>query len=311
MNKKVILCLLLLFVTTGCTKQLKGEDNKVVTYDLTGQSLTENILCQPNDEDLIQIYLENDIDVYSLPTCTDFTINSGSYEGIWNTLFIKPLAFVIIKMGELVNNYGLAIMLLGVLIRVLLIPITKKTAMQSENLKLARPELDKLEVKYASKTSQEEQIMKSQEMMGVYKKYNINPLSGCLFALIQLPLFIAFLEAINRIPAVFENNFLTLHLGTTPLRGVADGNLLYLLLVVLIGLATHYSFKLNATAVSDEATMPQMKYMQIGMVIMIVVSAFNFSSAIALYWISTSTFTICQNLIVKKQKEKNIITKKK
>lgn len=311
MNKKIILCLLLLFVTTGCTKQLKDENNKAITYDLTGQTLTENILCQPNDEDLIQIYLENEIDVYSLPICSEFNISSGNYEGVWNTIFIKPLAYLIIKLGEFVNNYGLAIMLLGILIRILLIPITKKTALQSENLKLARPELEKLEVKYANSTTQEDQIKKSQEMMGVYKKYNINPLSGCLFALIQLPLFIAFLEAINRIPAVFENTFLTLHLGTTPLRGIANGNLLYLVLVVLIGLATYYSFKLNSTAVSDEASMPQMKYMQTAMVAMIVLSAFNFSAAIALYWIATSTFTICQNLNVKRKKEKSIIIKKK
>lgn len=78
-------------------------------------------------------------------------------------------------------------------------PITKKSAMQSENLKKAQNDLQKLEKKYAGKQDQESMMQKSQEMMLIYKKYNINPMSGCIFALIQIPLFFAFYEAMNRI----------------------------------------------------------------------------------------------------------------
>ena len=65
--------------------------------------------------------------------------------------------------------------------------LTKKTAMQSENMKLAQPELTKLEKKYKNRNDQESLMMKNQEMLGIYKKYNINPMSGCLFAFIQIP----------------------------------------------------------------------------------------------------------------------------
>lgn len=312
MKKKLTLALLLMMITTtGCTKQLKDSENNVIKFEETGQILTENILCKPNNEDMIQVYIDNDIDINTLPTCNEFSINSGGYEGIWTTLFVKPLAFIIIKLGELVQNYGLAIILLGLLIRVLLMPVTKKTAVQSENLKLAQPELAKLEDKYRTKTTQEDQMRKSQEMLAIYKKYEINPLTGCLFALIQLPLFIAFLEAVNRIPAVFENEFLTLQLGTTPFTGIAQGNYLYLVLVILIGSTTYLSFKLNSTTNTTNENMPNMKYMSIFMVVLIVISSLNFSAAIALYWIATSTFTIAQNLYVKKKKEIEIITKKK
>ena len=313
MNKKIVIALLaIMFVSTGCTQQLKNSDGKVIQYEQTGQTLTSNILCRPNDEEIVKVYKENGVDTDKLPTCSEFSITSGGYEGIWTTIFIKPLAFLIIKLGELVNNYGLAIMLLGILIRLALMPVTKKTAMQSENLKIAQPELAKLEEKYRNKVSKEDQLRKSQEMMGIYKKYSISPLSGCLFALIQLPLFIAFLEAINRVPAVFENHFLTLQLGTTPLAGLAKGNYAYLILVVLIAVATYFSFKLNKTATpSDTAGMPNMKYMMIGMIVIIVFSSFNFPAAIALYWVATSTFTIVQNLWVKRQREENPIIIKK
>ena len=62
-------------------------------------------------------------------------------------------------------------------------------------------------------------LKQNQEMMMVYKKYNFNPLTSCIISFIQLPLLLAFLEAINRVPAIFEENFLGIQLGTTPLVG--------------------------------------------------------------------------------------------
>ena len=90
--------------------------------------------------------------------------------------------------------FGLAIILSTMIIRGIMYPFTKKTAMQSENMKKVQPELQKLEKKYANKTDQESMMQKSQEMMILYKKNNINPLSGCVFAFIQIPLLFAFIE---------------------------------------------------------------------------------------------------------------------
>lgn len=50
-------------------------------------------------------------------------------------------------------------------------------------------------------------MQKSQEMLVIYKKYKINPMAGCLYAFIQLPLFLAFYEALNRLPLIFEGSF--------------------------------------------------------------------------------------------------------
>jgi membrane protein insertase Oxa1/YidC/SpoIIIJ len=73
-------------------------------------------------------------------------------------------------------------------------------------------------------------MMKSQETMAIYKKYKINPLMGCLMAFIQLPLFFAFLEAINRVPAIFEEKLFGLQLGTNPVVGIGNGNYIYIVL---------------------------------------------------------------------------------
>ena len=303
-NKKklVIVLLLVLLLTTGCTKTLKGEDKKAVTNPETGQSLTENILCQPENKETIKKYVENGVDLEKLPKCNEFKINSGGYEGLWDSIFVKPLAFIILWFSKYVNSAALALIITSIMIRLIAYPITKKTAMQSELLKKAQPELEKLEKKYANKTDQESIMRKSQEMTMIYKKYNINPISGCIYGFIQLPLFIAFLEAINRVPALFEGDFLGLQLGTTPSVGLlSQGNWLYLILILLVGVTTYFSFSLNKT--TAQAENDPMKNMTTIMTIMIIVMGFFMSSALCIYWITTNLFTIIQNLIVKRSKE--------
>ena len=206
-TSKIIIILMCIFLLSGCTKTLKDKDKNAVVNEATGQSITENIICKPTNKDVVKIYKENGVKISKLPDCDDFNPLSN-YEGLWTSIFVKPLAWVILKIGQIFKSYGLSIIITCLLIRLILMPITQKTAMQSELIKKAQPELDKLEKKYKGKESQEDQTRKAQEMMMIYQKYKINPMSGCILAFIQLPLLFAFLEAINRTPALFENKFL-------------------------------------------------------------------------------------------------------
>lgn len=311
--KKIIIVFLLVFLLTGCTKQLvvektndEGKKTKVVVkYDegknATGQSLTKNILCKPTDEELANIYNENGVNTDKMVSCKEFTPTIKSDEGLWDNVFIKPLAWVILKLGYLVKNFGLAVILAGLAIRLVLYPVTKKSAMQSENLKKAQPELQRLEKKYANKTDDQQAMMqKSQEMMAIYKKYNISLFSGCIIAFIQLPLFIAFLEAINRTPAIFEGHFLGLQLGTTPWFALSQGNFWYIIIPVIVFLVTFFSFKFTRNDVTDTSNPAagSTKIMMNVMVVVITISSFQLSTAIGLYWITSSLFTIIQNLLV-------------
>ena len=337
---KILMIALSIFLLTGCTKNLTDENKKIVRYDAsiicnscneecekvkdtedydvckaecdnkctlakknqTGQNLTKNILCRPTNKDVLEIYKKYGIDVDKLVSCDNFKLFSN-YEGLWADLFVKPLAWLIIKVGKLFTNYGLALVLISILIRTLLMPLTKKTAMQSENIKKAQPEIDRINKKYENKLDQESQLKKSQETLLVYQKYNINPMSSCLFALIQIPLLFAFIEAINRTPAIFEGKFLGLHLGITPWVALKNGEWWYLIVVVVLALVTYYSFKLNkgAGAPGDD-TQKQMDMMNNFMLIFIVYASFTMSTAICVYWISSSAFTIFQNLLVKRVK---------
>ena len=309
---KLIILLLIVLLFTGCTKQLRNKDNKIVTNPTTGQSLTENILCQPSDANTKKLYEENGVDVNTLPKCENYGISQlKNYDGLWSTIFVKTLAWLVLKIGSIVRSYGLALIIVSLLIRLATFPLTRKTAMQSELIKEAQPEIKRLEKKYEGKDDQDSMMKKSQEMAAIYKKYHINPVTGCLFALIQIPVFIAFLEAINRVPAIFEEKFLIWQLGTTPMMGIQNGVvsiICYLTLTILVGVSTYFSLKLNSTNNPGNEQAEQMNKI---MFFMILFMSIFMTSALNIYWIVTNLFTVVQNILVKKAKDKEKNNRKK
>ena len=307
---KILLLILSLAMLTGCTKTLTGEDKRPVKYEETGKALTENVLCRPTDENVVNIYKENNVDIDKLPKCETFKPFS-EYEGLWTTIFVKPLAWAIINIGLLLEKIGLgkglangfAIVISCLVIRLILYPLTRKTAMQSEKLKEVQPQLEKLEKKYKDKTSEEDQKRKAEEMMAIYSKNKINPLSSCLLSFIQIPLLFAFLEAINRTPVIFENKFLKLDMGTTISHGIMS-NLWYAYIIfLLLILATSY-FSFRKTLKDQTAMAKQMKGTIYFMLAMILVGAFSLPVALGIYWITSSLFTILQNMLVERKKAK-------
>ena len=304
-NKLKILLIIILLVTiltTGCTKQLSDKNKKPVKNNQTGQTLIENIICQPEDTNTIKLYEKYNVKIDKLPKCDKLKINSGGYEGLWTSIFVKPLAFFIIILGLQVKNYGLALIIVTIIIRLIIFPLTQNMAKQSELMKEAQPKLNKIQKKYQGKTDQESMMKQQTEMMAVYKEYKINPALGCIFAFIQLPLFIAFFEAIQRTPAIFEDKFLGLQLGTTPNVGIVSTTFYsYLILMILIGATTIFSFKMTQNDMAQAN--PSMKMMPIMMSVMIIIMGLFMPSGLGLYWVASNIFTIFQNILVQRRKK--------
>ena len=237
-------------------------------------------------------------------TCEELKVFSGKYEGLWTNLFVKPLAWVILFFGKLTGKFGLGLIITSILIRLALFPLTKKSTVQMENMKKIQPELNRLEKKYANKDQNDREVMmqKSQEMMMLYKKHNVSPMAGCLPAFLQLPILMAFLDAINRVPAIFEENFLGFHLGTTPKIGIMNGNWIYVVLTILVAVTTFFSLakaQNNNTAANDQMG-KQTKTMMNAFTIMIIVMSVFMSSALNIYGIVSNGFTLLQNYLVKR-----------
>ncbi|MBQ6840876.1 MAG: YidC/Oxa1 family membrane protein insertase [Bacilli bacterium] len=328
-----IILVLVLLLTTGCGSDnyIKDAKGKVVINETTGQNLQKDIYCKPSkDTEAYKLYekYEDQLEVKlnKLPECEDFKVNSVKNNSLWQFLFVKPLAYLILKLGYLLESIGftksylgISVMIIGIIIRFIILPFNIKTQKQSKKLQELAPELQRIERKYANKTDNESIMMKSQETMALYSKYKVNPLSSCLISLVQLPLFFAFLQAIYKIPAIYEGEIFGWNLGTTPSVGIfTNHQYSFLILIVLIVLTTYFSFKYTMRQNKNSA-MPgaesQMKTMLIVMTVMIGIASVSLPTAIALYWIVTYAFIIIQtyvmNLITKKKDAKKVNSKSK
>jgi len=266
MKNKLMILIMVVLLTSGCgsNNYIKDADKKIVQYEETGQNLPNNILCKPEEKsELYKLYQQYDkelkISLKDLPTCSEFKINSNKSNGIWEFLFVKPLAYLILKLGDLVGNMGISVILIGLLIRLILLPFSYKTHKQSKQMQKVNKEMQKLEYKYRGRDDRDSMMMKSQEMMEIYKKYNVKPMSGCLVAFLQLPIFFAFLQSLNRVPAIFEDKLLGFNLGMTPYVGLANGNYLYIILIILIAVSTYFSFKYSMKSTGTVNQTPEMQ----------------------------------------------------
>ena len=307
-NKILALILLgIIFLASGCGSDdyLKDENGNILVNEVTGQSVQKNILCQPEkDSELYKIYESHadqmETPVNELPTCEEFNLTSNKYDGLWQAILVRPLAFIILQVGFLFNNFGISVMVVGLLIRLVLMPLSIKSMRQSTNLQKAQPEIARIEKKYAGRTDSDSMMAKSQETMMVYQKYKINPVSGCLVALIQIPLFFAFLAAINEVPAIFEGELFGMHLGMTPWKGLAEGQYIYIVLIFLIVATTYLSFRNTMKNNQNNEMMKQMNFMVMFMIISISIASFSLPTAIAFYWIIINGFSVVQNYVIKK-----------
>ena len=86
--------MLFLLLLTGCTKYLSDNNNKRITNESTGQSLTSNILCKPKEKELVNIYKKYEknmeVKLKDLPECKNIKIyNSKTYSGLWVQIFVR------------------------------------------------------------------------------------------------------------------------------------------------------------------------------------------------------------------------------
>ena len=215
-----------------------------------------------------------------------------------------------------VGNYGIAIVLLTVLVRSCLFPISRKQAQSMAKMQELRPEMDKIKEKYKSDTQKQ-----SQEMQELYRKHKINPLAGCLPMFIQLPIFVGLYSALmadvelRQAPLLGDairwcSNLASPDMffdwsglmpgavtrGETMLVGL--GPYLNVLPLVTIGLFLLQQKMFMPDAATEQAAMQQkiMKYMMLFMGLMF----FKVASGLCLYFIASSLWGIAERKMLPK-----------
>lgn len=202
--------------------------------------------------------------------------------GIWDKYFVYPLSWLLDESAIVLwGNYGLSILVVTLVIRLLMLPLVIKQFRGTKMMQALQPEMQKLREKFKN-----DQQKLQQETMKLFQKHNYNPLSGCLPLVVQMPILIAFYHAIMRNEHVNSHTFLWMNLGE------ADP---FYILPLLAGLTTYLQQKIMGTQNSN----PQMKMMLVIMPIMIFVFAIYFPSALSLYWVFSNIFSIVQYSFMK------------
>jgi YidC/Oxa1 family membrane protein insertase len=219
---------------------------------------------------------------------------SGNNDGFFHKIFVEPFTAIIHGTADVfAGSYGLAIILITLVIRLVLMPLMlkqyKNQQLMKSKMDIIKPEMEAIQKKIKATKDQKEQQKLQMEMMDLYKKNNINPLNiGCLPMLIQMPILMGFYYAIRGSQEIASHSFLWFNLGHSDL-----------ILTALAGIVYYLQFRVSQSTMTQEQQ-KQMRIMGLISPIMIVIVSLNAPAALPLYWTVGGTFLIFQSLIGRK-----------
>ncbi|GLI85533.1 membrane protein insertase YidC [Rossellomorea marisflavi] len=208
--------------------------------------------------------------------------------------FVNPFAYLIHEIGTFLGgNFGLALIVITILIRLILLPFMLRTYKNQQEMKVKmdvmKPEMTAIQKKIKETKNKEEQQKLQQEMMQLYQKHGVNPLNmGCLPLIIQTPILIGLYYAIRSSTEIADHSFLWFNLGEPNIAMAVIAGIVYLIQsrVTLIGMTPEQQ--------------KQMKILGLLSPVMIFIFSLNAPSALPLYWAAGGAFLIVQTLIGKK-----------
>lgn len=183
--------------------------------------------------------------------------------------------------------YGLSIIAFTLIIRIIILPLYIKQTRSQLAMQEIQPEVNKLQAKYKNDPQKSQQ-----EMMKLYKEKGVNPFSGCLPLLIQMPILFALYHVFNTLEGIKGVGFLWL-----PDLAAKDP---YYILPVLSVIFTYWSTTMVASKDKDNPQAKQMATMNIFMSGMMGFMAMNLKSSLVLYWVAGSVIQVAQTYVFKK-----------
>ena len=225
----------------------------------------------------------------------DRAINFG-----WTDIIAKPLLYVLRFFDQYIHNYGVSIILLTILVKILFWPLTHKSYKSMKEMQKLQPRMAKLREKYKN-----DKQKLNQEMMALYKTYKVNPMGGCLPMIVQIPVFFALFRVLGtcielrHAPFVFWINDLSapdrlFHFSfqipfMTPPYGIP-------VLTLLMGASMFIQQKMTPTP-GDPSQAKIMMFLPVIFTFMFI----NFPSGLVLYWLVNNLLSIGQQYRIYKK----------
>lgn len=217
--------------------------------------------------------------------------------------------WIVIPVFDLLRNhiasFGIIILILAVLIRLIISPLTYKSYVSMAKMRLVKPEMDAIAAKYPK---QEDAMKRQQATMDLYKKAGINPMGGCLPMLIQMPILIAMFRFFPASIELRGESFLWAHdlssydsVLNLPFAIPFYGDHVSLFTLLMAASTFAFSYINYKQTASSQPQMPGMKFMMVYMMPLMLVFWFNsYASGLCYYYLLSNLLTIAQTYIVRR-----------
>ena len=217
----------------------------------------------------------------------------------WLDLIAKPMLWLLNFFYSFTKNYGIAIILLTIVIKLAFWPITQKGMKSMKNMQKLQPKIAKLREKF-----KDDPAKMNQEMMGLYKTYKINPLGGCLPMVIQIPFFFALYRVLMAAIELRHAPFmLWINDLSMPDRLWLGFDIPFLhglpVLTLLMGASMYLQQKMTPT-VADPTQARIMQFLPIIFTFMFL----NFASGLVLYWFVNNLLSMLQQYLINRSTNK-------
>ncbi|MDF1544016.1 MAG: membrane protein insertase YidC [bacterium] len=231
---------------------------------------------------------------------SDYDVGLEDMLGIGTTPFvgwlIKPFAIGVIwllpKMYDIIPNYGFVIILFAFLVKLITLPLSMKSFKSMQGMKDLQPKIEELKKKYKKNPQQ-----MNSEMMKLYKKHGVNPMSGCLPILPQMPLFFALFSVFRQTILLRDAPWIWFIDDLS--RGASSFTDPYIFLVILMVAAQFISQKMTMASTQQNKAMMYVIPVFMGW------AFHSFASGLVLYWTCFSVFSLLDYVLFKRNKVKN------
>ena len=226
----------------------------------------------------------------------------GGWMVAWfNRLVIIPCFDL---LGRFIHNYGIVILLMTLLIKLLISPLTIKSYKSTAKMQVIKPEIDKLNAKYPN---EKDAMKKQQAMMELYQKAGISPMGGCLPMLLQMPILFAMFRFFPASIELRQQKFLWAD-DLSAYDSIWDFGVNVPLLgdhlslfALLMALTMFFYSKMSSSQMSDDPNMAGMKFMSVWMMpIMMFFICNNLSSALSYYYLLSNIITMVMTWYIRK-----------
>ena len=246
----------------------------------------------PNDYDVLKKYDQNYEDIIPL----------GWWIVSWISRFVIIPCFAF--LGKFMTNYGLIILLMTILIKIVVSPLTIKSYKSSAKMQVLKPEIDQLNKKYPN---EKDAMKKQQAMMDLYRKAGVSPMGGCLPMLLQMPVLFAMFRFFPACIDLRQQKFLWAD-DLSAYDSIVDFgfNLPLLgdhlsLFALLMAVTMFFYSRMTSGQMSDDPNMAGMKFMSLWLMpIMMFFICNNLSAALSYYYLLSNIITMGQTWYVRK-----------